>query len=452
MKKKHIGVMLLATLISLIILLGVATLILNYKIQRDRERYGYIAQNECDKVVTIVDCVMARISTLKAFVQEHNGDSGFFDNVAGSVYESVFEETGVSLKNVALAPDGVVTHVYPLEGNEALVGFNFLDESRAGNAEAKEAYEEGKTILTNPFELIQGGRGFAGRSPVLVKQGDSERLWGLVTVTMDFDNFITMLKLRNLADMGLNYELSFFDDEGNRQVMDSYGVLDRNPVRCEFAVRNLSWELAVSPREGWIPWELVIITVAVILTISLLIGILMNMLLSLRDSNETLLLLSTMDELTGCLNRRAYEEELARLSEETQDERLICASADVNGLKTANDSLGHVVGDGLLTAAAACLKNTFSTYGNVYRTGGDEFEILFRADDKQYDRIQKELRKEIHSKEESLEVPLSISIGYASRKDFPEKSIPELLKIADDRMYVNKRAYYEANGRDRRKG
>ena len=205
MKHKHIKAILISVTISFLVLSGLSALILNYKIRRDKETYSYIVQNETDKIVTTVDCVMARVSTLKAFVQEHGGDDGFFDSIAEN--DSVREDTGVSLKNIAIAPDGVVSSVYPYSGNESLIGFDFMDMSREGNAEAREAYENGHTVLTNPFDLIQGGKGFAVRAPVIVKNGGEERLWGLVTVTIDYDNFIEVLNLKNFAEMGMNYEL-----------------------------------------------------------------------------------------------------------------------------------------------------------------------------------------------------------------------------------------------------
>lgn len=114
MGKKHTGMILASVAVSMVVLLALALLGLNYKIRRDRENYYYIAQNESDKIVTTVDCVMARTSTLKAFVQEHNGDGSFFKTVAANIYNAVREETGVSLKNIAIAPGGVVSSSIPM--------------------------------------------------------------------------------------------------------------------------------------------------------------------------------------------------------------------------------------------------------------------------------------------------------------------------------------------------
>lgn len=46
---------------------------------------------------------------------------------------------------------------------------------------------------------------------------------------------------------------------------------------------------------------------------------------------------------------------------------------DVNGLKTVNDSCGHMAGDELIIGAAKCIQTSMGEYGKVYRVGGDEF-------------------------------------------------------------------------------
>ena len=84
----------------------------------ERTRYSYIAKDEAEHIVTTIDCVMARTNTLKAMLQDHDGDTSFFDDVAEDIYNDVIDETGITLKNFALAPDGVVSKVYPLKGNE----------------------------------------------------------------------------------------------------------------------------------------------------------------------------------------------------------------------------------------------------------------------------------------------------------------------------------------------
>ncbi|MBR3524868.1 MAG: sensor domain-containing diguanylate cyclase, partial [Lachnospiraceae bacterium] len=319
------------------------------------------------------------------------------------------------------------------------------------NLEAKEAYEGGGTILTNPFKLIQGGVGMGGRSAVILKNGDKEELWGLVTVTIDYDNLMEVLKLDNMEGMGVDYELSYFDDNGERHLLQMAGDPDEHAVTTRFRVRNLSWELRVSPQKGWISFWRVFISAAILLLVSILAGLFTSTLLKLRESNATLHRLSVTDGLTGSLNRRAYEEALAEIAKAPADKDFIYISADLNGLKHTNDTYGHPAGDELINGAKDCLQEIFSACGKVYRTGGDEFVALIYADEKSVEGLIEKLHALTKEWKGEGVNELSLSVGYSSYREFPEATMEQLIKTADERMYEQKRAYYQANGYDRRK-
>ena len=71
------------------------------------------------------------------------------------------------MKSYAIASDGVIFEIYPSEGNEELIGFDFLDIAREGRLEAKEAFEKDKTIISNPFIPIQDGIGMGGTDDII---------------------------------------------------------------------------------------------------------------------------------------------------------------------------------------------------------------------------------------------------------------------------------------------
>lgn len=435
-----------SALVCFFLLIVVYSIMLRHDIAAEKERYGYIAKNEAEHIVTTIDCVMARTSTLKAMVQDHKGDTSFFASAAEDVYDAVIEETGVSLKNLAIAPDGIVSDVYPLAGNESLIGFDFLDTSRPGNFEAKEAYEQGSTILTNPFELIQGGVGMGGRAPVILRDGNTKKLWGLVTVTIDFDNLIDVLKLDNLKGMGVDYTLSFRDADDTFHVMHAVGKPNHDMVKTQFKVRNLTWQLEMAPEKGWISLWRVFLAVLLILIISGFTGVFANTMFQLHESNAMLLRISNTDGLTGCLNRRAYEEAVSELSNKPVDCDFVYVLADVNGLKHVNDTLGHLSGDELITGVAMCMKESFGTYGSVYRIGGDEFAAMIYADEDTLAGIRDRIRAFMDDWEGQSVKGLSVSFGYALSREFPEVTVETLIKVADEGMYAEKQEYYQQQG------
>ena len=167
-----------------------------------------------------------------------------------------------------------------------------------------------------------------------------------------------------------------------------------------------------------------------------------------KRKEEHLIRISLTDELTRLYNRRCYEEEIAAIHEKGMDDDLALISADVNGLKPVNDSLGHNAGDELICGAAACLLSAVGSRGKVYRTGGDEFMAIVHADD--CPALIRDIRGKAAAWRGIMVDTLSISAGYAARADHPGANLEELERLADQAMYEDKAGYYERAGIDRR--
>ncbi|HED23834.1 MAG TPA: PAS domain S-box protein, partial [Firmicutes bacterium] len=90
--------------------------------------------------------------------------------------------------------------------------------------------------------------------------------------------------------------------------------------------------------------------------------------------------LSLHDQLTGIYNRAFFEAELERL-DQSREYPITIISADLDGLKLVNDTLGHDAGDHLLKACAGVLQASLRQSDILSRVGGDEFAaILVRTD------------------------------------------------------------------------
>ncbi len=157
---------------------------------------------------------------------------------------------------------------------------------------------------------------------------------------------------------------------------------------------------------------------------------------------------STIDQLTGSFNRRAYEMDVSNLT--VNDSNLVYISADVNGLKVINDTLGHQAGDELLQVATNCMKQCFGPYGKVYRIGGDEFTIIIYATEDELKRILEDFEDVTANCHGKYIDGVSVSYGCVPRKEFPNMTIQDMAKIADDRMYQYKTEFYKKKGVDRR--
>lgn len=156
------------------------------------------------------------------------------------------------------------------------------------------------------------------------------------------------------------------------------------------------------------------------------------------------------DQLTGLQNRRAYTEridDLAGMGEKAPDDIHI-VMIDLNGLKEMNDEHGHKAGDEMLIGAAECLSATFGNF--AYRLGGDEFSVVMSATDDDMEILAASMVESMAAWEGEYVHGISVSYGIGSCHGHgcdPEAAAKE----ADQRMYENKRAYYEQAGIDRRR-
>jgi diguanylate cyclase (GGDEF)-like protein len=156
--------------------------------------------------------------------------------------------------------------------------------------------------------------------------------------------------------------------------------------------------------------------------------------------------LGTHDVLTGLHNRAYFDDAVQRLGSSGYAQTSIVI-ADLNGLKQANDALGHTAGDSLIRRAAEVLQKAVagadgdSDSGDfAARIGGDEFALLLRGKDERgaLQAIER-IRKLIDVNNQFYQgPPLSMSLGAATCDD--TRTFAQAYKEADDRMYQDKRS------------
>ena len=162
--------------------------------------------------------------------------------------------------------------------------------------------------------------------------------------------------------------------------------------------------------------------------------------------------LANTDGLTQAYNRAFFDNEFKNCSENVRKYEELQFSVvvlDLNGLKRVNDDFGHAEGDRLIIKAARVLQTLSRKSDLVCRFGGDEFVVLCRSTNFEQcqvlvDRIrEKESQTNLEfvdAKKKSHSIDLRFSVGIASTSEgiAPE----ELIKLADERMYADKEAFY----------
>ncbi len=166
----------------------------------------------------------------------------------------------------------------------------------------------------------------------------------------------------------------------------------------------------------------------------------------LEESRRRLAEQAMTDPLTQLRNRRAFFENgskcLARARRHNGDMAVMLF--DIDFFKKINDTYGHQAGDEALVAVAAILTSMSRAEDTVARMGGEEFAILLPDTNRLGTAVLAERTRIAIEKERFILggkiVPITVSIGIASRDADPVDTIDQLLNIADKRLYLAKQS------------
>ena len=150
------------------------------------------------------------------------------------------------------------------------------------------------------------------------------------------------------------------------------------------------------------------------------------------------------DQLTNAFNRRSGLAKLNRLFQEYNRKHLTFSLCfiDINGLKAVNDQLGHKFGDELIVSVIECIKQEIRQEDFIIRMGGDEFLLVIHGigvqlSEKVWERINHRYKK--INEQEGRPYIISVSHGIVECNNLMEIDIEALIKIADHKMYAEKK-------------
>ena len=143
------------------------------------------------------------------------------------------------------------------------------------------------------------------------------------------------------------------------------------------------------------------------------------------------------DSITGLPNRIAFDGAKKRYdaAEYLPLSVIVC---DVNGLKEANDTLGHKYGDMLLQVVSEIMENACPKSCFVARIGGDEFIYLLSRTRPEEAQALIEQIKETIASQKNYPFKVSMAMGTAT-KHYMEESLDEVIALADSYMYEDKK-------------
>ena len=390
--------------------------------QLNATTYGERIKNEIADGIEITNA-------LEQTLISENGEIHQFDTIAGNLMSD-------SIESVQLAPNGVVTDIYPAEGNEA--GKIDLLHDKDRKEISCYARDNHATITQGPFELKQGGYGIAVRNPVYLKdKSGQEYFWGFTIVILRVPDIFSDAVIA-LSNFGYEYKILKTDtpwSDTYKVVYQSDGQID-HPVSYAFTVGDGTWKLEVTPKTGWRNNTLLIIISGMFLTISLLLSVLTRVWLVAKEHKNKYKILARTDSLTNIYNRYGFDELAEKIISKNPQTHFVAALLDIDDFKFINDIYGHSYGDKALKSLADSMKAFFPSDALLGRNGGDEFCILlpnctFKEADKQLQQFTK-LPKTFsyHGKK----VAFYISLGYAEYPTFAA-SPSQLMRCADAALY-----------------
>ncbi len=209
--------------------------------QLNATTYGERIKNEIINGIEITD-------VLKQLLISGTGEINQFDTIAKNIMSD-------SVESVQLAPAGIVTDIYPADGNEA-GRIDLIHDKERG--EISIYARDHHTIVTQgPFELKQGGYGIAVRNPIYLKdENGQEYFWGFTIVILRVPDIFSD-STSALSKFGYEYSLSKTDNPWS----DNYKVVyqsDRqltDPVSYDFTIGTENWKFEIMPENGCLAYR-----------------------------------------------------------------------------------------------------------------------------------------------------------------------------------------------------
>ena len=201
--------------------------------------------------LSIQGAIIANIETGRGLANvirtEPDMDTERFNQLAKQIFHRYS-----SMKVIAIAPDLVVSNVYPLEGNESVIGLDYRKVEDQKDL-VIEARDNNELTMAGPIKLVQGGIGLIVRYPIYIDSPDKGRyFWGIVSAVLDAKSFY---RYAGLLDEGADIDYAIVGKDGmgaaGDQFFGSEDINEMDPIRVPVDFRIAQWELRVVPHGGW---------------------------------------------------------------------------------------------------------------------------------------------------------------------------------------------------------
>lgn len=399
--------------------------------------YGNTLQSRVERELNTLLYVTSGLSSyIKAY--HHSLDRAKLNKILSDLHDQ-----SQHVRNFGIAVGLKITYVYPVKGNEKAIGLDYttLPEQLA---KVQHAIATQKGILDGPLTLVQGGQAMIYRYPIFI----NDAYWGIISTVINTSSFFTAA-FSEVHSERYDFAIRKLDDAGAPGAAfygDPALFNHSQAVLVTREVPNGTWQWAVLDKAAYQTTTATKLIRALGWALSLVLAIMSYLLLRERAQLEQYAL---YDGLTGLPNRRLLldrlEQNLRRLGRARNE---ICSVFffDLNGFKQINDTYGHQAGDAVLVTIAQRVTEEVRSIDTVSRLGGDEFVVVMNHEKNGavLETLEQKLRDSILRPMDykGHELKVGTAIGVATYP-FDGNSPADLIKIADSRMYIEKKLAYQ---------
>lgn len=367
--------------------------------------------------------------SLKQVVISGDGNINRFYDIAANMMDD-------SIQSIQIAPNGVVSEIYPEESNESSK-IDLINDSDRGEI-SRYARDNDTVIMQGPLELKQGGYGIAVRNPVYLENENGQKsFWGFTIVILKVPEIFSE-SVEALSSFGYKYSLQKFASPWDDTYEWVYGSKEElnDPVIYDFNVYGYKWRLEILPKSGFYNNRYLLYLFIGGGVIVLLLAGLTAALISINENRKNFKRLAVTDALTGIYNRHGFDEQVEQYMRQNPQKHCVVAMLDIDDFKLVNDVYGHAAGDGALQKLAESMKQYFSKDVILGRNGGDEFSIFMP--DCTVEEVKPFLKKftgetkKFYCKGE--EHTFTISLGFAEYPVLADDR-SQLMRCADMALY-----------------
>lgn len=425
-------------ILSFILMILVCSLILQsyaLRIKKDNENKAAVSYYSLnDEIKNFSNHNTSILSGFSAFI---SSKENYTDEEIVQYLHHLLKDHLDDIRNIGVAKDTTIQWVYPLKGNEAVIGTDLAKIPKQAE-EVSRVKHKLETLFVGPVDLVQGGRAFIVRMPLI----KDENYWGMVSIVLNAENAFKYVDQH--ADIFDMEYLITTAEEKEETIYGNPALRNKAPLKFRTDETLGGWNVYVVPQGGWNnQTELLVLGFFISVLLCMFIATqihhwMMDYSKVLTDKIE-LERKYIQDRFTGIYTREYFnfrlKEELSNAHRNQHPISMIYF--DLDYFKRVNDEHGHSTGDEVLLNVVEKVKSVIREADVFSRWGGDEFILLLPYTDYVGAGILAErVRQEIETSSINQAYGVTASLGYSEWK--PNEYHESWFHRTDNALYTSK--------------